>query len=211
MKEIETFENWNDLLIKKHKSVDDFLLIAQVYEEGLLLENNLEIKQNFEKAFETYVEGSQFNYCKIRVADYLSEGLGCKKNINKSVELYNELIRESLSIAAFNLSTIYRDKGEYVKVVELLYKVYEIDRIFPIELAFHHLYGLGTKKDKLKAQEIFLAIKNQTDKYSVYENEQANYQLALLSLENSEIQNAKFLLSQNDNEISNDLLNIIGK
>lgn len=48
MKEIETVEDLNDLLIKKYKSEDDFLLIAQVYEEGLIDENNLEIKQNFE-------------------------------------------------------------------------------------------------------------------------------------------------------------------
>lgn len=211
MKEIKTFEDWNNLLFKKDKSEDDFLLIAQVYEEGLTRENNLEIKQNFEKAFEFYLDGSQFKYCKIRVADYLSEGLGCRKDINKSIELYNELIRENLSTAAFNLSTIYRDNGDYVKVVELLYKVFEIDNVFPIELGIHYLYGLGIKKDKLKAKEIFLSIINQVDKYSVYEIEQANYQLALLSLENNEIQNAKFLLSQNDNEISNDLLNIIGR
>ena len=211
MKEIETFEDWNDLLIKKGKSEDDYLLIAQVYEEGLIRENNLEIKQNFEKAFEIYLEGSHYNYCKIRVADYLSEGIGCKKDINKSIQLYKELIRENLSTAAFNLSTIYRDKGDYVKVVELLYQVFKIDSIFPIELAFHYLYGLGIKKDKLKAKEIFLSIISQLDKYSIYEVEQANYQLALLSLEKNEIQNARFLLSQNDNEISNDLLNIIGR
>ncbi|WP_177764898.1 sel1 repeat family protein [Flavobacterium sp. I3-2] len=211
MKEIKTFEDWNDLLIKKDKSEDDFLLIAQVYEEGLIRENNLEIKESFEKAFETYLEGSHYNYCKIRVANYLSEGIGCKKDINKSIELYNELIKENLSTAAFNLSTIYRDKGDYAKVVELLYKVFEIDNIFPIELAFHYLFGLGIKKDKLKAKEIFLSIINQSKKYSVYEIEQANYQLGLLSLENNEIQNARFLLSQNNNEISNDLLNIIGR
>ena len=211
MKKIENFEDWNNLLIKKNKNEFEFLLIAQIYEDGLFSENNFGIKQNFEKAFEWYLKGSNFNYCKIRVADYLSEGLGCKKDINKSIELYNELIAENLSIAAFNLSTIYRDKNDYIKVIELLYKVFEIDGIFPIELAFHHLYGLGTKKDKLKAKEIFLTIINQADEYSVYEIEQANYQLALLSLKNNKIQNSKFLLSQNDNEISNDLLNIIGR
>lgn len=211
MKQIATFEDWNDLLIKKDKSEDDFLLIGQVYEEGLIRKNNLEIRQSFEKAFEWYLKGSDFNYCKIRVADYLSEGIGCNKNLDKSIELYKELISENNSIAAFNLSTIYRDKRDYKKVIDLLYKVFEIDGVYPIELAFHYLYGLGTKVNKLKSKEIFLNVKNQATEYSVYEIEQANYQLALFSLENNEIQNARFLLSQNENEISNDLLNIIGK
>jgi len=73
------------------------------------------------------------------------------------------------------------------------------------------LYGLGIPKNLEIAKNIFLTIKSQVEKYSVYEIEQVNYQLALLSLENNEIKNARHLLLQNDNEISNDLLNIIGK
>lgn len=56
------------------------------------------------QAFEWYLKDSGNNYCKIRVADLLSEGLGCEKNIQKSIELYTELISENISIAAFNLS-----------------------------------------------------------------------------------------------------------
>ena len=211
MRQIKNIEDWNDLLSKKDKSEDDILLIAQVYEDGIKFENSLEIKQEYKKAFEYYLTGLNFKYCKIRVADYLSEGLGCKKDIEKAIKLYNELISENNSIAAFNLSTVYRDLGDYKKVVELLYKVYEIDKAYPVELAFHYLYGLGIPKNLEIAKNIFLTIKSQVEKYSVYEIEQVNYQLALLSLENNEIKNARHLLLQNDNEISNDLLNIIGK
>lgn len=73
------------------------------------------------------------------------------------------------------------------------------------------MYGLGIPINLEIAKNIFLTIKSQVEKYSVYEIEQVNYQLALLSLENNEIKNARHLLLQNDNEISNDLLNIIGK
>ncbi|WP_410879827.1 tetratricopeptide repeat protein [Myroides sp. DW712] len=211
MKQIKSIEDWNNLLNKADKSEDDFLQIGQAYEYGIICKNNFEIKTNLEKAFEWYLKGSENNYCKIRVADLLSEGLGCEKNIQKSIELYTELISKNMSIAAFNLSTVYRDLGNYDETYKLLYKVFEIDNVYPIELAFHYLYGIGTLVNKSKAKELFLNVTNNKKSYSDYEVEQANYQLALFYIANNEIDHAKKLLLENDNEFSYDLLNIIGR
>lgn len=211
MTQIKSIEDWKNLLNKVDKSEDDFLQIGQAYEYGIICKNNFEIKTDLEKAFEWYLKGSENNYCKIRVADFLSEGLGCEKNIQQSIELYTELISENMSIAAFNLSTIYRDLGNYDETHKLLYKVFEIDNVYPIELAFHYLYGIGTLVNKSKAKELFLNITNNKKRYSVYEVEQANYQLALFHIDNNEIEHAKKLLLENDNEFSDDLLNIIGR
>lgn len=211
MNEIHNIEDWNYLLNKHNKTEDDFLQIAQSYEIGLTFDNSLKINQNYEKAFEWYLKGSVYDYCKIRVADFLSEGLGCEKDLQKSIQLYNELISKNNSVAAFNLSTIYRDNNDYNKSFGLLNKIYEIDNLYPIELAFYFLYGIGTQINKEKSKEIFLKIKENSKNYSEYEIEQANYQLAIFHIEKSEIQNARNLLLENDNEYSNDLLNIIGR
>ncbi|EHQ43895.1 tetratricopeptide repeat protein [Myroides odoratus] len=211
MEQIKNVEDWNNLVNKGNKSENDFLQIAQGYEDGIICPSGLEIKPNLEKAFEWYLKGSKHHYCKIRVADYLSEGLGCKKNIEKSIQLYRELISENIATAALNLATVYRDLGNYRETYKLLYKAFEIDQVYPIELAFLYLYGIGTLTNKPKAKELFLTITNNKNSYSVYDVEQANYQLALFHLENQEIEQAKKLLLQNDNDFSDDLLRIIGR
>lgn len=211
MEPISNFEDWNNLVIKVDKSENDFLQIAQVFEDGIIFSNGLEIRKNFKKAFEWYVKGSKYAYCQIRVADLLSEGLGCEKNIQKSIQLYTQLISENMATAALNLATIYRDLGQYKEAYQLLYKAFEIDHVYPLELAFHYLYGIGTTANKKRAKELFSHVLNNKSDYSVYEVEQANYQLALFHLENNEIAQAKKLLLANDNEFSTDLLNIIGR
>lgn len=80
-----------------------------------------------------------------------------------------------------------------------------------MNLLFIILYGIGTFINKLKAKELFLNVTNNKKSYSDYEVEQANYQLALFYIENNEIDHAKKLLLKNDNEFSDDLLNIIGR
>jgi len=151
------FEDWLLLRNKKYKKEADYLKIAFIYETGFTFESNKTIEKDYKKAFLCYLRGAELNYieCKLRLADLLSEGIGCDIDLNRAISIYTELVEKKNDIAAHNLSTIYRDKEDFLKPYNFLLIEYEISKFPPIELGFYYLFGLGTTQDQKKAIEIF--------------------------------------------------------
>src|SRR5690606_29690987 len=116
------------------------------------------VKQNFSSAFTWYEKAAENGIINsiTNLADFLSEGKGCKRNKDKAVEKYLLAIEKGSSRAAFNIGTIYRDDGNFKKAFEyysLANKLDKGDYSFIIGLCYY--YGVGVSVDKKLACKHF--------------------------------------------------------
>ena len=213
-------EDWEALLTLA-ESGDD----KSQYEIGLYFENgetNI-VEQNLSKAFEWYQKAYEKGNidATIRLADFLSEGVCCKQDIDSAIKLYNIAIEKGRSTASYNLATIYRDKQDFEQAFKLYKKTQELERAYPLALALCYYYGIGTIEDKSKAMEIFLIISKKTikDGNFPYEIDEANYYLGRIYLEGKivkkSLKKARHYLElankDNDHRSANELLLVIGR
>ena len=75
------------------------------------------VKQDEKKAFKMYYNAAALMDTEgiSRMALCLSEGIGCKQDIEGAIVVYKQALEMGDSIAAYNLGTIYRDQGKYKK------------------------------------------------------------------------------------------------
>jgi len=213
-------EDWEALLTLA-ESGDD----KSQYEIGLYFENgetNI-VEQNLSKAFEWYQKAHENGNidATIRVADFLSEGICCKQDIDLAIKLYNIGINNESGIASHNLATIYRDKQDFEQAFRLYKKTQKLEKTYPMALAFCYYYGIGTSEDKNKAMKIFLNISKGKTKHgnSPYEIDNANYYLGKIYLEgkivSKSLEKARYYLElankENDHNSANELLLVIGR
>jgi uncharacterized protein len=184
---MEKFE-WDTLLEKAINGDSDAQVeVGDYFLEGLLnVQNEIIVQKDESEAFKWYSKAAQkqsengisnLAYC-------FSEGLGCKKNIAKSIKLYEKAILIGSSTAASNLGTIYRDKGEYEIAFEFYVKATKLDgSLFSFKVGLCYFYGIGVKIDKKQAIKHFKKVSE--DKKSLFfplEINESNFYIGLAYL-----------------------------
>ena len=186
-------------------------------------ENRVLIRQNITAAFSWYEKAAMKGDIDAteRLADLLSAGQGCDKDINRAIELYKVAIEEGSSMAALNLGATYRDQGNYKKAFEyycLAAKMDGVDYSFQVGLCYY--YGVGVPADKKTACRHFSDISiSGIGSHSGYEVDEANYLLGLSYLTGEGVQKSikkatdylKLANTDNDHRSAQQLLFIINQ
>ncbi len=216
---------WKDLL-SKAKNGDGVAQneVGDYYSYGLKTNTNEAIvKQNFSSAFSWYQKAAENGVVDAltNIADFLSEGKGCEKDIPKSIKIYLKAIDRGSSRAALNLGTIYRDKGNFKKAFEyysLADKIDNTDYSFTVGLCFY--FGVGVPIDRVTACKHFLKVsKDKLQRQTQYEIDEANYLLGLSYLTGDGVKKSiakskqflEFADIDHDHRSAEQLLFIVGK
>lgn len=222
--ELTTHEDWTSLLALAetgdHIAQFD---VAYYYDYGLIVTNTEIVKENGQMAFEWYNKAYKNGNIEAlnRLADFLSEGIYCKQNLELAIELYQQGIDNGFGIAANNLAIIYRDKQDYKKAFELYKISLDLGGSNSLALALCYYYGIGTEKNTGISFEILLNISNDIPAFnnSQYEIDEANYLLSKIYLDGEivekSITKARTFLNlantDDDHRSAQDLLLLIGK
>src|SRR5690606_5230761 len=141
------------------------------------------VKQNFSSAFTWYEKAAENGIINsiTNLADFLSEGKGCKRNKDKAVEKYLLAIEKGSSRAAFNLGTIYRDDGNFKKAFEYYSLANKLDKgDYSLIIGLCYYYGVGVSVDKkLACKHFHMVSDDKQQRHAQYEIDEANYILGL--------------------------------
>jgi len=223
-KQFNSLTAWQRILDQAETAPGDLLYeIANHLDHGYEINEVEHIEVDHHKAFHFYQKAAQKGHidATIRLADFYSEGLFCKKDITLALNLYQIGIENNRGHAAFNQALIYRDLEDYSKAFSLYQIAQTLDQAPSIELAYCHYYGLGTPINKEKALIIFetIAKNDPENKNTGYEIDDANYYLGLYYLEGTYIEKstekARFYFEKanrdQDHRPANELLLLIQK
>jgi TPR repeat protein len=216
---------WQDIL-KKAKSGDSDaqVYVANFYFEGLTDSNQkLVVKQNYNLAYEWYKKSADLGNINgiIGLAGYFDTKIDGVRETEKAIGLYKKAIELGSSIAAFNLATVYRDKGKYKKAFDyynLSMKMENSDYHYKVGLCYY--YGIGVVADKLLAIRHFKKVV--VDKLKTHSQDEkglANYYLGLSYLTGDGLKKSlklakkhfEFANIDNDNNIALELTLLIGR
>lgn len=217
-------QNW-DALLQSATAGDNIAQfeVGYYYDYGLLIEEAMVVTEDKSKAFEWYYRAyNNGNADAItRVADFLSEGIYCEKNIELAIELYKKGIDNGSAAAANNLGTIYRDNQDYKTAFEFYQIAQAFDKSCSLKLAICYHWGIGTEKDLKKAYDILFKISQDLPDTndSQYEIDEANYLLGRIYLDGEVIEKSiekarhflKLADADNDHRSAQELLIIIGR
>lgn len=181
------------------------------------------VRQNLSSAFSWYKKAAMNGIVEAltNLADFLNEGKGCKKDICSAIENYLLAIGKGSSRAAFNLGTIYRDRGDLEKAFEyysLADKMDDADYSITVGLCYY--YGVGVSIDKRIACKHLLKVSaDKMQKHTPYEIDEANYILGLSYLTGDGVKKSleksrtflKLANMDNDHRSAERLLFIIGQ
>jgi len=223
-KEILNTQQWHSLLNKANKGHSKALFdVAFYFENGYIVNNTSIVEKSPKKAFLYLSKANQQGHIEagVRLADYLSEGIYCKKDTSRAIELYTIGIENGSSIAAHNLATLHRDQGNHTLAFQFYKKAQKLSKTNSIELAYCYYYGIGTDKKPKKAFEIFRKISKDMSEHRNCEAEinEANYYLGKIYLEGNiakkSLKKARKHLKQadqdNDHSSAKELLFVIGQ
>jgi TPR repeat protein len=177
--------SFNALLTKaKNGDTDAQFKVADIYSDGLKNKSNkVIVRQNNNLAYK-WTEKAAANgdiSALNNLGNFVCDGIGCKKDIKKAIEIYKQAISKGHSTSANNLATIYRDKGDYKTAFEyhlLAEKIAKVNYSFVVGLCYY--IGLGVSADKVKACKIFSKVSiDKQNCQSQYERDEANYYLGL--------------------------------
>lgn len=180
---IKTAESKIDKLPIKSNLLFD---LGFIFENGLIDNNILIVETDLEKSFYWYEQAMLAGHidATLRLADFLSEGIGCIIDEDKAIRLYLICIEKGMSAAANNLATIYRDKNDfsesfiyYSLANDLMSKEYG-KVTYSSQVALCYIYGIGVRQDiniGIKLLERFVSSNND---YSCQSDiDEANYLL----------------------------------
>jgi len=217
--------SWKDLLAKARKGdANAQNEVADYFSFGLkTTTNEIIVRQSFSSAFSWYEKAAINGVVDAltNLADFLGEGKGCEKDINKAVENYLLAIDKGSSIAALNLGTIYRDKGNFKKAFEcysLANKMDKVDYSFTVGLCYY--YGIGVSIDKVIACKHFHKVSiDKLQRHTQYEIDEANYILGFSYLTGEGVKKSidksraflKLANADNDHRSAEQILFIIGQ
>ena len=217
--------SWKDLLTKARKDDGNAQNeVADHFSFGLkTTTNEIIVRQNFLSAFSWYEKAAINGVVDAltNLADFLSEGKGCEKDINRAVQNYLFAIGKGSSRAALNLGTIYRDKGNFKKAFEyysLADKIDKADYSFTVGLCYY--YGIGVSIDKVIACKHFHKVSiDKLQRHTQYEIDEANYLLGLSYLTGEGVKKSidksraflKLANTDNDHRSAEQILFIIGQ
>ncbi len=223
--EIKNIDDWSSLLVKAEngdgKAQNE---VAYYYENGLTIGDIILVEVDPKLAFHwtkrAYgsgdIDGMQ------RYADYLSDGeyQYCEKDIDLAMQIYERAMNEGSGSAAYSLGLEYRNKQNFEKAFEL-YSIPGKSGNFYEELTVGlcYYYGIGTKKDRHKAFEIFKLIHTDSSGHSQYEIEEANFMIGRIFLDGEvvepSIEMARYYLEladqDRDHRSAQELLIVLGR
>ena len=205
-------------LKKKSKDGDaeSQYLLADYYEDGLVIDHKVMLQPNAKKAFKltklAYENGN--SAALIRYANYLAVGEVCEKNQRLAIKLYQQAIADKDSLGAVNLASLYSRNGNYKKAFEHYVLGEQLGYHCSFELGLSYYYGLGTPQDITKAIKHFKKILNEEYSYSEYEVEETNFIMGKLYLEGIHVAKSiskaiihlKLANRENDHRSAQDLL-----
>ena len=218
-------QNWHELL-KQAKTGDAVAQwqVGNLYSNGYIdSTQEVIVKQNSRLAVEWYEKAAEQENVDgmSSLAYHLDTGSGCNSDTEKAIRLYKMAIGKGSSVAASNLGTVYRDKGNYKKAFEyydLSMRLEKSDYSFTVGLCYY--CGVGVAQDKATAVRHFQKVC--TDKlvlHTQYEQDLAHYYLGLSYLTGEGLKKSLKLASRhfeianadNDNECALALLHLIGR
>ena len=178
-------KEWIELLTKAKKGDGDAQSkVGDSYSDGL--KNSIGetiVKKSDKRAFNWYSKSAlQENKDGLTCLAYcLSEGLGCQKNVQEAIKIYQKAIKKGSSNSAFNLGTIYRDNGKFEKAFEYYSLAMTIDNSdYSLKVGLCYYYGIGISMDKQKAIEHFKKVsKDRLTLHNDYEIDEANFYIGL--------------------------------
>lgn len=219
-----------DIILKKANDGDSLAQYEMgcFYEYGLEENDSVIIESDDSLSFFWYQQSAERGCLDavLRLADFLSEGIGCEQNIPLAIELYLKCIEHGSEIAANNLATVFRDNGDYEQAFEYYQLSQDIvsqrceRNIVNLNVGLCYYLGVGVKKDCAKAIDIFKHIAHgQEDDNSQYEIEESNYLLGQIYLQGNGVgqdivKAREYLLSADkdgDHRSAQELLLIIGR
>lgn len=217
-------EDWSRLLaLAENNDPVAQYEVALYYDSGLVILGTKIIEENPSLAFRWYYKAYENGNAdaNTRIADFLSEGIYCDKNMELAIQLYQKGIDNGSGLAANNLAVIYRDQQNYEKAFEL-YKVSQyLDNTDSLNVALCYHFGIGTEKDVEKSFGIFKKIVDKSFEHlhSQYEIDEANYFLGRMYLDGEIVEKSitkarTFLERANaddDHRSAQELLILIGK
>jgi uncharacterized protein len=185
--------------------------------------NKVIVKKDFFSAFFWYEKAAMNGVIEAQtnMADFLSEGKGCKKDINKAIENYQLAIDKGSSRAALNLGTVYRDAGNFKKAFEYYSLANKIDKVnysFTVGLCFY--YRVGVPIDRAVACKYFIKVSvDKLQRHTQYEIDEANFLLGLSYLTGDGVKKSleksraflKLANTDNDHRSAEQILFIIGQ
>jgi len=191
-------------------------LLANYYEDGLSIENEVQIKPNKKKAFQftklAYENGS--GDALISYANYLTDDSFNEHNIKLGIALYKQAIQNKNSLGALNLAKHYSRKGEYKKAFNNYLLAEKLGGYFSFEIGISYYFGIGTKQDIKTAIKHFKSVIKNEKWYSEYEFEEVNYILGKIYLEGIHLKKStskaikyfKIANRENDHRSAQDIL-----
>lgn len=213
------------ILLNKAKSgqVDAQFQVASFYNDGLIVKNKVIVRQNFNLAYKWFDKAAANGDISAlnNLGVFLSEGLGCTKNVNKAIATLQKAISKGYGASAINLGTIYRDKADYKTAFDCYLLAQKLDKVnYSFVVGLCYFLGLGVSVDKRKACKIFSQVSadKQNCQYQ-YDRDEANYLLGLSYLTGDGVKKSltkarKYLEladEDNDHKSSRDLLKILGR
>ena len=216
--------SWKNILAKaKNGDVVSQNEVGDYYSFGLKTKTNeVIVRQNLSSAFSWYKKAAMNGVADAltNLADFLSEGKGCEKDIPKAIENYLLAIDKGSSRAALNLGIIYRDKGDFKKAFEYYALADKMDNAyysFTVGLCYY--YGIGVSVDKKNACKHFLKVSvDKLQRHTQFEIDEANYFIGLSYLTGEGIRKSlekaraflKLANKDSDHRSAEQLLFIIG-
>lgn len=218
---ITNTKNWESLIeLAKNENIDAQYEVASYFENGLILDGIEIVKIDEKQAFFWIKIAFKNGNLKalVRYADYLCEGILCEKNIDLAIKIYKKGIELGSKEASFNLGIEYRNKQDFNIAFEFYNKSQTPNKsYYELTLAMCYYFGIGTKKDKLKALKHFENIKMPDN--SPNEVDEANYMIGKIYLDGEvvekSIEKARYYLELADNDqdhrSAQEILFIIGR
>ena len=223
-KQLTTYKDWIQLLelADKGDNVAQYE-VACYFDFGLVVKDTKIVEENHAMAFKWYhktYENGNTN-AMIRLADFLSEGIYCKQDLEFAIELYKKGIDNGHGLAANNLATLYRDQQDYKKAFELYQVAQRLDNSCSLSLAICYYFGIGTEKNISMSFELFNNISNDipTAANCQYDIDEANYFLAKIYLDGDIVEKSidkariflKLANTDDDHRSAQNLLVLIGE
>ena len=217
-------QGWQALLKNATKgNADSQFEVGNVYSEGYVnSKQEAVVKRNSRLACAWYEKAAkQGNVNGISsLAYHLDSGIGCEKDIERAICLYKVAIEKGSGIAAFNLGTVYRDKGNYKKAFEYYTLSMQMGGSdYSVTVGLCYYYGIGVQQDKSVAVRHFRKVAaDKLNNHTQYEQDLAHYYLGLSYLTGEglkkSMKSAKkhFEIANTDNDNANalELTHLIG-
>ena len=217
MIEIKNINDWHSLLAQAEIGDGKAQYeVATYYESGWTIDGSEIVKIDLQLAFDwtkKAYESGNIDGCE-RYANYLTDGTYkyCEKNIALAMQLYERAMNAGSSSAAHNLGIEYRNKQNFEEALELYLQAKD-----SLTIGLCYYYGIGTKKDRLKALEFFKSVEPGVD--SAYDVNEANFMIGKIYLEGEVIEQslekARYHLELADEEWDHDaaqgILGVIGR